>query len=129
MLDILKTQLIWGTMCFSILFLMAASCKAEGKYRAGGPYYYESFANYEIPFRPIGELTSEEAKVRDSYYIAYFDNDGKIVSFTKYLYGKFEFSDKYIYRSNGVLERREMTKSTGDIEIQYFDKKGKIIEK
>lgn len=62
-----------------------------------------------------------------AYYVAYFDDDGKIVSFTKYLYGKFEFGDKYIYNSNGSLERREMTKYTGELIIQYWHRNERLL--
>lgn len=108
---------------------MVSSSHAQGKYHPGGPYYYESFADYDIPFRPLGEIILEKAKSRDSYYIAYFNDDGNIISFEKYLYGKKEFHDQYFYKSNGTPERRELTKASGEIVIQYFDKNGKLIKK
>ena len=119
----------FAIMSFNIFFIAFTSCKAQEHFRPGGPYYYESFANYEIPFRPIGELSADEAKLRDAYYVAYFNNNSKIVTFTKYLKGEIVFSDKYIYSRSSFLEQRELTKSTGEIVIQYFDKKGKIIQK
>lgn len=124
-----KIQMILGALSFSIVSLMVSSCHAQDKYHPGGPYYYESFSGYDIPFRPVGELTPEKAKSRETYYIAYFNNDGKIISFEKYLNGKKEFGDQYIYKSDGVLERRELSKASGEVTIQYFDKNGKMIKK
>mgnify|MGYP001595550878 FL=1 len=114
---------------FCIFLITVTSCNAQEKFHSGGPYYYESFATYKLPPHPVGELNPEEAKKRDSYYIAYFDDNGKIVSFSKYLYGKLEFSAKYTYTQEGYLERRELTKASGEVVIQYFDKKGRIIQK
>lgn len=109
-----------------VLWLLCSSCSAEARYHPGGPYYYGSFADYKIPFQPIEELTQEKAKLRESYYVAYFDGDGRIVSFTKYFKGKKEFHDGYTYSSGGLLERREITKYTGEVTIQYFNNKGEI---
>lgn len=124
-----RIQIILGVLSFGIASLMISSCHAQEKYHSGGPFYYESFSGYEIPFRPVGELTPDNAKSRDSYYIAHFNSEGKIISFEKFLYGKKEFSDLYIYNSSGSIERRELTNAFGEIAINYFDKSGKIIKK
>lgn len=124
-----KIRIIFIMLSLTFLLFVSASCIAQEKYHPGGPYYYGDFATYKIPFRPIEELTPSEAKTRDVYYLAYFNDGGEILSFTKYLKGKIEFSDKYIYDQSGILERRELTKSTGEVIIQYFDKQGRIIQK
>ncbi len=81
-----------------------------------------------MPPQPLKEISPEEAKLRESYYVAYFDDKGKIISFTKYLRNKKEFDNKYMYSSNGLLERREITKPTGEKIIQFFDERGNIIK-
>jgi hypothetical protein len=111
----------------SFTLLPFIACIGQEKKYIGGPYYFESFANYKIPFRPTNELTPDAARTHDAYYIAYFNSDGKIVSFTKYLYGKMEFEDKYFYRGDGKIERRELSRSNGETTVQYFDEKGKLI--
>jgi hypothetical protein len=120
-------KIIFTAISLTILPIISMTCSAQEKQRTGGPYYFESFANYKIPFQPIRELTPTEARSHDVYYIAYYNNEGKIISFTKYLHGKMEFSDKYIYSVDGLIERREIAKPTGEIVIQYFDKNGKLI--
>jgi antitoxin component YwqK of YwqJK toxin-antitoxin module len=105
----------------------AISCNANDSGRQGGPYYFAKFIGYQIPFQPSEEISYEEAKKRNTYYVAHFDEEGRIVSFSKYLKGKLIFIDKYYYDS-GSLARREMTKSTGETTTHYFDEKGKLIE-
>jgi antitoxin component YwqK of YwqJK toxin-antitoxin module len=125
----LKLHIFLQLSFFCFFLLVVPSCNPQERYRPGGPYYYGGFANYKIPFQPIEELTLDETKLRESYYVAYFDNSGKIVSFTKYLKGEPEFSDKYTYTSTGSLERREMTKYTAkEVVIQFYDRKGKMIK-
>jgi hypothetical protein len=124
-----RIQIILGVLSFGIASLMISSCHAQDKYHSGGPFYYESFSGYDIPFRPVGELTPENAKSRDSYYIAHFNSDGKIVSFEKILYGKKEFSDLYIYNDGGIIERRELTNASGEVVIKFFDANGKMLKK
>ena len=119
--------MIFTMISLTFLPFISTACMAQETRHTGGPYYFESFANYKIPFWPIKKLSEDEAKTRDAYYIAYYDKDGKIVSFTKYLYGKMEFDDKYFYGADGRIERRELSKSTGETAIQYFDKNGKLI--
>jgi hypothetical protein len=113
------------SMC--LFFSTVASCKNEKKYSSGGPYYYKDWVSYTIPYKPYNEVTMEEAKTLNSYYEAYFDNNGKIILFTKYLNGEIEWSDKYFYTPDGLLGHREMTKANGEMQVQYFDKKGLII--
>ena len=110
------------------LFLSLSSCSAEEnkKYLPNVPYYYGSFSGYSIPYKPIEELTYEEASQRDSYYVAHYDKEGKMTSFAKFLYGKFIFIDRYFYYTSGVLERREGVKFTGESYIQYFDEEGNL---
>jgi hypothetical protein len=111
------------------LSMILLSCNSQNEYKSGNLIYFESFANYEIPFRPIGELTEEDAKSRKSYYTATFNDGGKILSFSKYLGGEIEFDDKYVYDQKGALIRRELTKSNGEVIVHEFDKAGKIKEK
>jgi hypothetical protein len=120
-----KARMAIALIGFTLLPFIA--CIGQDKKYIGGPYYFESFSNYVIPFRPTKEVTPDAAKAHDAYYIGYYNNDGKIVSFAKYLYGKLEFEDKYFYGGDGRIERRELSKSNGETTIQYFDGKGKLI--
>lgn len=104
------------------------ACNGTPNYPTGGPYYYGSFAGYSYVLRPVEKITLEETKKRDAYYVVYFSDNNKVISYTKYLYGKMEGGAKYFYDLDGLLEKRESANSKGEIKISYFDKSGNIIE-
>jgi len=108
---------------FSVLVLLiflaiGFSCK-KPEVKVGGPYYYESFSNYEIPFKPIKETSLERAKKLTAYYEAHFNEQGSIKKFIKYLNGKIEFSVTYDYRPDGTLEIGRGKNSNGKIFFQH----------
>ena len=97
------------------LFLAVSSQRSAKQYPTFGLHYYGSFVNYRIPFQPKEPLTANQAKLRNAYYVAFFDENGKIVLFTKYLNGKVDFSDEYTYNTQGIPIKRKITKSNGQI--------------
>lgn len=108
--------------------IICTSCTAEQTYPTGGPYYYGDYKHYLIPFQPIEQLTHEEAIKRKVYYISYFNDKGQITLFEKYYKGKPEFTDKYYYRKNGTLEKRETIRLNSETKVQLFDENGKLIK-
>lgn len=122
-----------GLLCCIALIITITSCinnQDDNDISIVGPLYYKRFAfNYsQMPFQPMEQISEKEAKTLKTYCVAYFTKSGKIISFAKYLHRKLEFSHKYTYDKNGFLEKAETTKSTGEVKIKYFDKKGKIIK-
>jgi hypothetical protein len=90
---------------FSLL-LTLWSCKSNKTYHPGGPYYYKySIANY-TPLRPNGEITKIEADqlARDgyAYYIAYFNDNGRLTQIQKLFNSKVQRTVKLSYR-DGIL--------------------------
>ena len=114
--------------CIAMTLVLYTSCHAQkNSYIPDTPYYYGSFSGYQIPFVPSEPLSYEAALQRKSYYIAYYDKKGKIISFSKYLNKQMFSTDKYFYREAGTLKKREMIKASGEVTIQYFDEAGKLI--
>lgn len=114
-------------MGFAVLCI-SASCRAAEKHLPGVPYYYAEFSGYHIPPHPSKPLTSEEAVKRDAYYIAYYDERERLLSFTKYLYKKLFFIEKFFYRPDGTLERRESIDENGETKVYYYDENGKLVK-
>jgi len=111
-----------------VFLLLPTSCNAQVKHNPGMPYYYGSFSGYYRPYRPSEPLTFEDAIKRHSYYVAYYDEQEKVISFTKYLNGKLLFNTKYFYWQSGTLEREEITDEKGETRTNNYDEKGKRIK-
>ncbi len=118
---------ILSAFIWALFLLIVSSCDAPRTHPHGGPYYYGNFSDYSVPPRPTDELSAEKAKARDAYYVAYFDDSGKIISFEKYLYGAREFTEQYDYRYDGMLDRRILIKAGGETTMQYFDRNEKML--
>ncbi len=117
-------------ICITVfVLLLSVSCRAKEKHIPGKPYYYGTFGGYGALPHLSDNITREAALNKDGYYIAYYDEQDRLIAFAKYYKGKVIFSNKYYYRSTGTLERREGVGETGGTTIYYFDKKGKIIDK
>ncbi|MBI5328129.1 MAG: hypothetical protein HZB80_07550 [Deltaproteobacteria bacterium] len=72
--------------CFYVCFLLiigTAICRAEGKY-TGGPHYFRDIRSSKPPYEPIEVINYEEANNLYTYYEAYFNGQGRIISLKKY---------------------------------------------
>jgi len=80
-------------------------------YPKGGPHYYESWASYVAPYRPVGRLTKDDVSRIENeggnYYIAYFDGQRRIVSFEQILAGKSLWKVEYEY----LVDKRVLEKT------------------
>ncbi len=95
-----------------LIVLVIAGCSDQNteeiKYLPGGPYYYKSWATYFKPYRPVDKITLSEAKELEkngyAYYVAYFDNKGRIKSFDKFHSGKTVWKSEYSYENSKIKE-------------------------
>ena len=77
---------------------------SERYHKSGGPYYFKDFSyDYGDIKWPTGEITFEAAKKRGAYFVAYFSDEGKILSIEKIIAGQSQFKEVYIYDSEGEL--------------------------
>lgn len=90
--------------------------------------YFGSWKSQQIPFVPEDPISQEEAEKRKSYYIGYYNNARQLERFEKYLDGKLNWQDEYVYWDNGKLKTRIMVKANGSRIIQHFDRSGSIIQ-
>lgn len=90
--------------------------------------YFGSWASHRIPFVPTEPISQEEAKKRQAYYVGYYNSNKQLERFEKYLDGKLEWQDKYVYWDNEKLKNRYMIKADGSETIQNFDRDGNMIK-
>ncbi len=111
---------------FFLIFSMLSGCMQKQ-----GIFYFKSWAGQEIPFRPEGEISHEEAIKLKSYYSGYYVN-GLLTKFEKYLDGQLHWQDIYTYWQNTeILQKREMyhfDPTAVPYRVQNFGKKGNLIK-
>ena len=88
--------------------------------------YYASFAGYNIPLKPIQEISEAEAKSMLSYCIGYY-KDGELYRFEKYYQGKLFFRHEYSYYENGNIKENRGIGPDGVVKIITYDKKGNTL--
>jgi hypothetical protein len=89
---------------------------------AGREVYYGRWRGYGVPRVPDEPLTEEEARSRVSYYVARYDQRGRLASFRKFLRGKPNWSDEYAYWDDGRLKERVMRRADGTQVVQRFER-------
>lgn len=121
-----KMEFCLKIMC--LLFLaLPTSCFSSESLLTGGPHYFKSFAGYTIPYRPISPIKEDDAKSLQTYYIAFYNDNGQITEFSKYFKGKLVFKDVYTYDDMGKLHKRILTNTATKKEtIGFFDENGKL---
>jgi len=129
--NIIKDNKI-GRLIFMFTALsIILSCTEDKKMRTGGPYYFESFEakqQADFPIRPVRLISKEKASQLKAYGVAYYDNKGRIIVYSKMLEGKIDWSSKYFYNLEGYLEKEEYLKPEGITVYRYYDKKGNFLK-
>jgi hypothetical protein len=105
---------------------MAMGKRAKDQDLAGREVYYGGWGGYGVPRVPQEPIAEAEALARDSYYVARYDGDGRLVNFQKFLHGERDWADEYAYWDNGKVKERVMRKADGSQDVQRFDARGRI---
>jgi hypothetical protein len=92
------------------------------------PQYFGSWQSYKIPFIPEEPISKKEAQQRKSYYVGYYNSNNQLERFEKYLDGKLNWKDEYLYWDNGNIKTRVMVKFDGSRIVQNFNRQGRIIK-
>ena len=114
---------ILAKIILALIYISLFGCNEEYKYHSGGPYYYKSdIANHQ-PFRPNEEITKNEAnELADkgySYYIAFFNDNGRPTTIEKYYKGKMDRKSELFYE-NGKLFKSIVTNEKGNKKTKYY---------
>ena len=81
-----------GRLFLSVITLLLAYTAiyaGEGIYKSG-PYYYRYIKENTVTYEPVGEINYEEANNLYTYYEAYFDADGRIITLKRYVKGELD---------------------------------------
>lgn len=112
-----------------IIFIAMCSCKAqETENNKDKVKYFASWSGYSIPRKPQQQIDSTDLHKYQAYYKAYYDNEGRLAKFEKYLNGQLDWYDEYIYwEDSKKLKSRIVVNSEGERKEFKYTKKGKLI--
>lgn len=76
--------------------------------------YFTTYTGVRLPLRLLSPLSEEEVRNRNTYFLALYDRDERMVACQKRVYGEVELTHRYDYHPDGSLRRAEITEA-GDI--------------
>lgn len=88
--------------------------------------FYVSYTGVKLPVKMVNPLEEKDLSNRNTFIIAYFDKDDRMVGFEKMVYAALELSHYYDYYPSGVLKTAEIMMDDLTTFIEY-DEAGTMI--
>ncbi len=88
--------------------------------------FFVSYTGIKLPVRMVNPLEEVDLKNRNTFIIAYFDKDDRMVGFEKMVYGEIELSHFYDYYPSGALQSADIMMDEVVTTIDY-DESGAMI--
>ena len=88
--------------------------------------FFASFVGIGLPLRLISELEPSAIIHRNTYFVAYYDDVGRLTRCDKMVYGDRILSHAYEYYASGFLKSASIRSDDGDDGgVIFFDENGK----
>ena len=88
--------------------------------------YFVSYTGVKLPVKLVNPLELADLSNRNTFIIARFDAQERLLGFDKMVYAEIEISHKYEYDADGVLRRAEIYMDEETTEL-HFDAKGALL--
>lgn len=88
--------------------------------------YFVSYTGVKLPVKMVNPLEEADLRNRNTYIIATFDPQDRLLGFEKMVYAEIEISHKYEYDGEGVLRRAEIYMDEETTEM-LFDAQGAVV--
>ncbi|MGP8193194.1 MAG: DUF6156 family protein [Methylovirgula sp.] len=88
--------------------------------------YFVSYTGVKLPVKLVNPLELADLSNRNTFIIATFDVQERLLGFEKMVYGEIEISHKYEYDGDGVLRRAEIYMDEETTEMR-FDARGALL--
>ncbi len=82
--------------------------------------YFLSYTGITLPLKLTGELKASDLRNRNTWFEARYDDQGRVQSILKQVYGEVEMSHQYEYDASGALCRT--TIQTGDEDPRIIER-------
>lgn len=89
-------------------------------------HYFLTYSGIGLPLKLVNPLDRDAILNRNTYFIARFDDHGRLAVCRKIVYGEVEFEHQYGYDEKGALRRAEITEEDETRAIE-FDEQGDMV--
>ncbi len=83
--------------------------------------YFVTYSGVRLPLKLSQPLAESDLGNRNTYFRAWFDDQGRITGLQKMVYGEVELEHRYEYRDSGALWRAEIIDADGEVTVLRFD--------
>lgn len=102
----IKPNLVLAAFFLLALTHAASAASLKDKFAPGTSYYFDDFDPGQQPWEPGQHLNIEEVFKNHQYYEIVFDQDGKVITVTRYIRGDKEGSEKYLVLPDRSLRKK-----------------------
>lgn len=89
--------------------------------------YFATYSGIKLPIKLSQPLEGSAIINRNTYFRAFFDQDGRMTHFQKMVYGEIELQHRYQFHANGLLKQAEITDAEQEVTVLNFDESGTAI--
>jgi hypothetical protein len=79
--------------------------------------YFSTYSGIKLPIKLSQPLEESATLNRNTYFIAYYDNNERMIGFQKMVYGEMEMQHYYSYDERGKLTQAEITDADQEVTI------------
>lgn len=87
--------------------------------------FFTSYSGLMLPLKLVGEISLEELKNRNTYFEAIYDENSRLITCSKMVYGETDMKHQYKYRENDTLKEAIIYNSGEEEQRLVFDEDGK----
>ncbi len=86
--------------------------------------FFASFRGVNLPLRLVSELDGEAILHRGIFFVAYYDDEERMIGCDKYVQGCPTLSHRYEYHPGGTLKRAVVNTAGNEQGAVFFDETG-----
>jgi hypothetical protein len=88
--------------------------------------HFLTYTGVKLPLKMMNPLEDADIANRNTYFRAYYDEQGRMVLCQKVVYSEVELEHRYEYYNSGILKRVEIIETDDDPKIMCFDEVGNL---
>jgi hypothetical protein len=88
--------------------------------------YFVSYTGVKLPVKLVNPLEEADLSNRNTFIIATYDAEDRLLGFEKMVYAEIEISHKYEYDAAGIVRRAEIFMDEITTEL-HFDERGALL--